>query len=126
MRELDYCIFTTQGSRGQLTSRPMSNNKDVAFDGDCWFFTYEGSTKVKHIEKSPQVELNFSDPEGSWISVSGRAKIIRSRSRMEAHWIDELQQWFKKGLDTPGIVLLQVSAKNIRYWLGNKEGEIKV
>ena len=126
MKELDFCMMTTVGSRGQLTSRPMSNNKDVEYDGDSWFFTYEGSKKIKHIEAAPQVELAFSDPKGAWISVSGRAKIIRSKTKMQEHWIDDLKQWFKDGLDTPGIVLLQVQAKNIRYWLGEEEGEVKV
>ncbi len=59
MRNLDICIMTTQNGRGTLNSRPMSNNGDVSFEGMSYYFTYEGSQKVKDIENSAQVLLNF-------------------------------------------------------------------
>lgn len=59
MRELDICMMVTQSKRGALNSRPMSNNGDVKFNGLSYFFTYEGSQKIKDIEVNPQVSLNF-------------------------------------------------------------------
>jgi general stress protein 26 len=38
MKKLDICLLTTQNGRGGLHSRPMSNNGDVAYDGNSYFF----------------------------------------------------------------------------------------
>jgi len=59
MRQLDICMMVTQSKRGILNSRPMSNNGDVKYNGSSYFFTYEGSKKIKDIEANPQVNLNF-------------------------------------------------------------------
>ena len=45
---------------------------------------------------------------------------------MEEHWLKELEQWFKDGLDTKGIVMIHVKAKRIKYWHNEDEGEVKV
>ncbi|MES2645814.1 MAG: pyridoxamine 5'-phosphate oxidase family protein [Bacteroidota bacterium] len=126
MKKLDICMMTTQSGRGVLTSRPMSNNGDVEYDGNSWFFTFEGSQKVKDITNNPQVNLNFEGPKNLFISVTGSAKLIHNKARLQEHWLDELKQWFKEGVDTPGIVLIHVKASRITYWQNEDEGEIKL
>lgn len=34
MKDIDFCMLTTVTEGGQLSSRPMSNNRDVDYDGD--------------------------------------------------------------------------------------------
>ena len=34
MRKLDICMISTVGAYGHLTSRPMSNNGDVEYEGN--------------------------------------------------------------------------------------------
>lgn len=126
MKKLDICLMTTQSGRGTLSSRPMSNNGDVTYEGNSYFFTYDGSQKIKDITINPQVQLGFNGPKDLYLSVTGKAKLIRTRSRMEEHWRDDLNQWFKDGLDTPGIVLIHVQATRIRYWQQEEEGDVKV
>jgi len=126
MRKLDICMMTTQSPRGILNSRPMSNNGDVSYKGDSYFFTFEGSQKIKDIEANPQLSLNFEGDKQLYISITGKAKLIRSKPQIEEHWIDSLSQWFSKGLDTPGIVLIHVKGSKLKYWQKNKEGEIKI
>lgn len=126
MRKLDICMMITQSGRGVLNSRPMSNNGDVTYKGDSYFFTYEGSQKVKDITANPQVSLNFEGAKEMYISIAGKAKLIRTRAQMEEHWMDSLKQWFKDGLDTEGIVLVHVKGSILKYWQKNKQGEIKI
>ncbi len=126
MRNLDICMMNTQSARGGLNSRPMSNNGDVTYKGDSYFFSYEGSQKIKDITANPQVSLNFEGEKELYITITGKAKLIRNRTQMEEHWVDSLGQWFKQGLDTPGIVLIQVKGTKLKYWQKNKEGEIKI
>lgn len=40
--------------------------------------------------------------------------------------VPSLKQWFPEGVDTPGIVLVPVEAKRIRYWQQEDEGELLV
>ena len=126
MRDLDICMMVTVSKRGNCNSRPMSNNRDVKYRGDNYFFTYEGSQKIKDIEANPQVSLNFEGKKDLYISVSGRANLIRNKASFEQHWDKSLNQWFKDGIDTPGIVLIHVKGRELKYWQKNKEGKLKL
>ena len=124
MKNLDICMMTTTGPKGVLTARPMSNNGDVKYDGDSYFFSYEGSQKIEDIEKDTSVNLSFIASNDLYIAVEGKAKLIRSKTAMKPHWVSSLNTWFKDGLDTEGIVLIKVSAKKIKYWDRMEQGEI--
>ncbi len=126
MAKLDICMMTTQNGRGTLNSRPMSNNGDVTYDGVSYFFTYEGSQKVKEIDGHSQVLLTFEGPKDLLISVAGKATLIRTRSMMEPHWMESLSQWFKDGLETEGIVMIRVKADRIRWWQRDEEGDLEL
>jgi general stress protein 26 len=126
MRQLDICMMVTQSARGTLNSRPMSNNGDVKFNGHAYFFTFEKSQKIKDIEANPQVCLNFEGKNGLFLSVSGRAKLIRNKIQFAQHWVDSLGQWFPEGIETKGMVLIHVKGSHLQYWEKNKEGRIKL
>ncbi|MGP0149682.1 pyridoxamine 5'-phosphate oxidase family protein [Pseudomonas oryzihabitans] len=129
MSDLDFCMLTT-GS-GSLTSRPMSNNGDVEYDGDSWFYAYDDSAKIRDIEADPAVGLTFSEGKsllgkpGIFIAIDGRAQLIRDKAQFEAHWTKSLDRWFPQGTDTPGMILIKVHAERIRYWDGEEEGELR-
>ena len=129
MRDLDFCMLTT-GS-GRLTSRPMSNNGDVEYDGDSWFYAYEDSAKIRDIEQDPAVGLTFTEGKsllgkpGLFVAIEGRAELIRDKAQCEAHWTKSLDRWFPQGTDTPGMILIKVQAERIRYWDGEEEGELR-
>ena len=124
MRKLDFCMLVTQGARGALNSRPMSNNRDVNFRGDAYFFTDGKTQKVRDIAANPQVSLNFEGARGLFISVKGKAKLIKDKETFAEHWVDDLGRWFKKGIDTPGLTLIHVKGAKLRYWKWDKQGEI--
>jgi general stress protein 26 len=126
MKKLDICMLSTHAGRGSLNSRPMSNNGDVEYDGNSYFFSSENSSLAKEIAADPHVSLTFEGPKHLFITVTGKASIIRSRAKMEDHWIAELKQWFKQGLDTPEIIMIHVTASNIRYWAGEEQGDISI
>lgn len=126
MRQIDICMMTTQPKRGGLNSRPMSNNKDVTYSGDSFYFTYEKSKKVKDIIANPNVSLNFEGTGGLYISIAGKAKLIRDKGILEEHWVDSLDQWFKDGVNTKGIILIQVKGAKLSYWHKMEQGQLKV
>ena len=123
MRKLDICSFTTVTDNGGLATRPMSNNGDVAYDGNSWFFTNDGTRLVSDIEGNAAVSLAFEGMDGLYIAVAGQAKLLRDKAQFEAHWVPDLDAWFDQGVDTPGLVLIQVAAERVKYWRGEENGE---
>ena len=123
MRDLDIAMLSTVTDDGSIAGRPMSNNGDVDYQGDSYYFTFEQSRTVADIGRNPKVSLAFEGVDGLSIHVSGQAELIRDKDQFEAHWVAELDHWFDDGIDTPGIVLIKVSADRIKYWRGEENGE---
>lgn len=133
MREIDFCTLTTRAADGTISGRPMSNNRNVDYDGDSWFFTYDDRQMVRDIEGDrnvgvaymgkPGVMGLFGKP-GLFIHVEGRAELVKDRSAFASHWDQALDRWFPEGPDTPGLVMVRVTARRIHYWDGEEEGEV--
>ncbi len=132
MRDIDFCMLTTRTESGGLAGRPMSNNRDVDYDGDSWFFAYDSARSIAEIERDPHVGLAFSGAKsllgkpGIFINIAGRAQVIRDKGAFAEHWVADLERWFPEGIDTPGMVMLKVSAQHVHYWDGEENGEVSL
>ena len=130
MADIDFAMLATRTEGGAIASRPMSNNGDVQYQGDSFFFTDDSARTVGDIEKDAHVALTFAGAKGLlgkppiFIAVEGKAELIRDKAMFEAHWVKELDRWFANGIDTPGIVLIKVRADRIHYWDGMEGAEI--
>lgn len=47
-----------------LTGRPMSNNGDVVYAGDSFFFAYADSRKIADLRADPNVTLSYTGAVG--------------------------------------------------------------
>jgi general stress protein 26 len=126
MADIDICMMTTTSASNELTSRPMSNNGDVEYDGNSYFFTYGDSHVAMEISGNAQVNLSFATKKHVYISVSGEGKLVTDKNEMKEHWNKDLEVWFKDGIDTPGITMIHVEAKKIKYWEDMEEGEVQL
>jgi general stress protein 26 len=132
MRDIDFTMLATRGADGGIASRPMSNNRDVDYEGDSYFFTFETTGMVEDIRRDSQVALTFSGSKGLlgkpgiFIHVQGEAELIRDKAQFAEHWVKDLERWFEQGIDTPGLMLIKVHAKRVHYWDGEDNGEILV
>ncbi len=133
MRDIDFCMLSTIASDGAIASRPMSNNRNVEFDGESWFYTTEDAGMVADIGANPQVGLTYTGSAGlagilgkpgAFIYVQGGAALVRDKAQIAAHWEKNLDRWYPQGIDTPGIVMIRVHASRIHYWDGDDEGEV--
>ncbi|WP_072375376.1 pyridoxamine 5'-phosphate oxidase family protein [Hyphomicrobium sp. NDB2Meth4] len=130
MRDIDIAMLSTKTQSGEIASRPMSNNSDVDYNGDSYFFTLASSQMVADIAADDHVSLAFSvEPGlfsggGFFIAVTGKAQLVRDKAVFAAHWTPDLDAWFERGIDTPGLVMLHVRAVHIKYWAGEEEGEV--
>ncbi|AIZ46160.1 pyridoxamine 5'-phosphate oxidase [Deinococcus radiopugnans] len=126
MRKIDIAMLSTHSKGGNIAGRPMSNNGEVEYDGTSYYFTYEDAHTVGEIEADPKVALAFMGEKGFAVAVEGQAKLSRDKAEMKEHWSPDLDKWFKDGIDTPDIVMIQVDATRVHYWDGEDEGEIKL
>lgn len=121
VKAVDICMLTTVDERGELHSRPMSNNREVEFNGDLWFFTYGSSHKVEEVSRVHKVNASFADIDAQqYASLTGRAEVVRDRAKIEELWKPQLRAWFPEGVETPDIALLKVSVERAEYWDGSQ------
>src|SRR6202012_1437363 len=123
MAGIDIAILSTHTENGEIANRPMSNNGDVAYDGTSYYFTDEQARAVSDIQRDPKVALGFSSEagvfsDGVYVAVEGTAELIRDKSAFKQHWNSDLDKWFEKGADTPGLALIKVEANRLTYWKG--------
>jgi general stress protein 26 len=130
MRDIDFAILSTRAQNGAIAARPMSNNRQVEFAGDTFFFTLDSTNSVADIERDPQVGLSYQGKSGAlgmkpfFITLEGRAELIRDKAKFAEHWTKDLDRWFDQGIDTPGLTLIRVDAERLHYWNGYDEAEI--
>ena len=126
MRDIDIAMLLTHAENGTIAGRPMSNNGDVDYDGDSYYFTWEEAKMVADIEANPKVSLTFQGEKSFAVAVEGEAALIRDKARFAEHWTSELDVWFQDGVDTPGVVMIHVHAERVHYWDGEDQGEVQV
>ena len=130
MRDIDFTMLSTRTASGAIAARPMSNNRQVEYDGDSFFFTCEDTGTVRDISSDPNVGLSLQGKAGMlgmkpfFITIEGKAELIKDKGQFEKHWTKDLDMWFKQGVDTPGLTLVKVHAERLHYWDGFDEGEI--
>lgn len=132
MAKLDFTMLTTLSLDGGVSARPMSNNGDVDYDGDSYFFAYAQSRKILEIRADHNVGLSYTGAAGMlggpplFVDVQGIASLIEDKAAFAEHWTKDLDRYFPEGIDTPGVVMIKVEADTVRYWDGGDEGVIKV
>lgn len=130
MRDIDFAMLSTRAPNGAIGARPMSNNRQVDYDGDNYFFTTDDTQMVRDIESDRRVGLSFQGKSGMlgmrplFIAIEGEASLIRDKARFAEHWTKDLDRWFKQGVDTPGLALIKVHGQRAHYWNGEDEGEL--
>lgn len=116
IKDVRIAMLTTAETDGTLRSRPMGTQQ-VEFDGDLWFFTYASAGKVQEVQHDEHVNVSYANPDDQvYVSVSGSARLVRDRQKMEELWNPILKAWFPQGLDEPDIALLKVEVEQAEYW----------
>lgn len=119
-------MMTTTGRDGILHSRPMATQQ-ADFDGDLWFFTDSESGKVYEIDRENHVNINYADPgDNRYVSVSGRASVVRDREKVRELWSPIHKAWFPNGPDDPNLTLLKVGVDQAEYWDGPSSTMVQI
>lgn len=130
LRDIDFAMLNTHSRGGAIAARPMSNNRQVDWNGTSHYFSLDDALTVEDIGRDPKVGLSFQSKSGVlgrrpfFVAVEGTADLIRDRARFQEHWSPDLDRWFDRGIDTPGLLMIRVRAERVHYWDGEDEGEI--
>ncbi len=130
MKDIDFSMLLTHTEGGRIAGRPMSNNGEVDYTGDSYFFSHGDTRAIADIGNDPKVSLSFHGKDGPggrpgiFIAVEGEAELLRDRALFAERWVKDLERWFEGGIDTPGLVLIKVAATRVHYWDGEDEGEL--
>ena len=115
IKTVEVAMLVTEDGE-HLRSRPMAMSQKQ-FDGNLWFFTRASSHKVTEVEQDQRVNLSFAHPgKQDYVSVSGRATLVRDPAAISNHWSEAVRVWFPKGKDDPDIALLKVDVQQAEYW----------
>ncbi len=116
IKHIKIAILVTFDNDGNLSSRPMAAIQEK-FEEDLWFFTDVGSVKIDQIESNPNVLLGYSNPsQNQYVSLNGKAEIVRDHAKTKELWSEMLRVWFPKGVDDPNIALIKVTIDSAKYW----------
>lgn len=99
---------------GRLVSHPMAT-QDVDFDGTIWFITERDTPKVRALQANPVVNVAYSG-SGSWVSVSGTARVVDDVARLRELWDTFTDAWLEGGPEHPNNVLIEVTGDTAEYW----------
>ena len=123
INKIDICLFTTCGESGELHSRPMSNNGQVEWDGQSWFFAPTDGRLVTELRADPAAVAAYRAEEGySFVSVSGRATLETDEDLKERYWLGELERWFPNGPSDPNVTLIRLDAEHADWWTEEGDG----
>jgi general stress protein 26 len=115
IKDIRFAMMTSEDGK-VLRSRPMAASQQE-FDGNLWFFTRLDSAKVREVGADDRVCLSYADPDRQhYVSVSGRARLVRDPEELRAHWSEAIRVWVPKGVDDPDLALLRVEVEQAEYW----------
>jgi general stress protein 26 len=116
IRDIRIAMLTTVDEDGSLCARPMATN-EMEQDGTLWFFTQADSPKTHEIDHKSEVNISYADTgKELFVSVSGKAEIVKDKNKIKQLWTPLLKAWFPKGEEDPSIILLKVKINKAQYW----------
>lgn len=116
IENIETAQLVTMDTDGVLRSRPMATQQ-LDEEGELWFFTNDYTAKVDNVLVHPEVCVTYADPaKNSYVSVSGKAELVRDPAKIRELWRPVLKAWFPQGVDDPDLALLRVDVVSAQYW----------
>jgi general stress protein 26 len=109
-------MFVTMGRSGKPEARPMQIAKVEEEGGDIYFFTSRGGTLATEINAEATVLLSFQNDTSAYLSIRGKARVIKDTERHQFYWKEAFRVWFPGGPADPTLALIGVTPVDAEYW----------
>ena len=105
-------------SGNNLHGRPMAIAQLEELPRGCnlWFVAGSDTPKMEEIRSNEQVLVTFQNRNDQFLTLSGRAELVRDPQKIAELWRDSFKVWFPAGKDDPNLMLIQVHANEGEYW----------
>jgi len=118
LKSLPVTMMNTVATDGTVISRPLQT-LDFDADGVLWFATDATSEKAANIRLRPHIGLSYADHHAnSYVSISGPARLVHDREKIDALWSPAMSVFFPQGKDDPNLVLIRVEIERAEFWDG--------
>jgi len=111
--EFDHVMLVTERD-GRLRSRPMAI-AEFTDDGRIRFITRDDSGKLDELDENDNVNV-AAQHEGSYLSISGRARLTKDEALIDECWQKRQERWFSEGKEDPHVILIEVVPTYAEYW----------
>lgn len=108
-------VLVTHGPGSSLHGRPMAVAQ-IEDNGDLWFLTASDTPKTQEIQTNNQVLVTFQDKDTRFVSLSGRAEVVRDNQKIDELWKEFFKIWFPEGKTDPTLMLIHISTEQGEYW----------
>jgi len=115
LNRFDTGILVTHIGPNGLHGRPMAVAQ-VEPNCDVWFLTGLDTPKIEEIRFNDDVLITFQNKRDEFVTLSGRAELVRDSGQVAEIWREPFKVWFPKGQADPNIALLHVHARQGEYW----------
>lgn len=122
LADFDVAMLVTVTPEGAPHARPMHIASKEP-DADLWFVTAAHSGKVGEIQQDSQVAVTMQDAS-RYLSISGKAVLVRDRAKIEQLWQESWRVWFPEGKDDPDLALLKIDSGTAEFW--DNSGSLKL
>jgi general stress protein 26 len=117
IKEIEIAMLTTLAEDGAFRCRPMATQQIDADRAELWFFVSIDSHTVVEIYHEREVGLAYASPENHcYVSVSGRAFVVRDSAKANELWTSAAKVWFPQGVNDPHLALLRIEVDSAQYW----------
>ena len=115
LTRFDTGMLITHSGNNSLHARPMAVAQ-IEENCDLWFITSAESPKTLEIRSNDEVLVAFQNKRSEFVSLAGRAEVIRNAQKLTELWQESFKVWFPGGQQDPSIVLLHVSGHQGEFW----------
>lgn len=123
LAKFETAMLVTHSPDHGLRGRPMAI-AGIDPDTRVWFFTEAESGKVEEIAMDTHVAVICQKDRDLYVSLTGKASLLRDRAKVEGLWKEPFRAWFPKGKDDPDLALVAVTPEQGEYW--DNEGLKKI
>jgi len=115
LSRFDTGMLITQAGNNMLHGRPMAVAQ-VDEQCDVWFVTDIDSPKMHEIRANDQVIVSFQNKRDEFVTLTGRAELLRDPQKIDEVWQEGFKAWFPGGKADPNLGLIHVRAIQGEYW----------
>lgn len=118
IKDVRFGMFTHRHADGMMHSQPLTTqNKNMDEGNRLYFFISRSGELAAHIGQYDNVNVSYADKnDDTYVSASGKGRIIEDTARKEALWSPMAKAWFPGGVTDPQLALLEVVIHHAEFW----------